>query len=1280
SLLMLSEEEYWALAIARAYKKTYGKDIIFNRETYGRDESIAKLNRTIGWFTSQYPILVNIDNDYDDVSLMNDVYNIKTAFKDVNNLGLNYYSLIYTTKEFDFKPCPVTFNFLSSEFSFKNELFESYIPELSYDYEAIKQDFESYGITFNIVRNGNFYEISGDYAGGTFIGDEFNEFIENIKSELKFLGDYQFKDNNIVCCLSEAQLGIYLDEKVFEKDVAYSTTGIFEYGHDNSIDEINGAIHALINKHPILKGRVLDTANVPLLVCDSYPPIEIVNNGDYSDLIKPFDLDKSLARFYIMDNEENKFVFYDIHHMISDATSHKIIKNELNQALMGKLDDAVDLGFVYASMDSFESQYGDKYKSAQEFFQNTFADIGDVQYLLGDVDGKIGSVSLPIRGIHENAELFAQNNGITVGSLLNAVFAYTYSRFTGSDKVYYNFTEHGRHEDYLQDAVGMFVRTIPVIVDCENKSVKDYVANVADLILKSMANSIYPFRLTAREFDLSNDVAFEYNYDLNEFEVGDEIVVRDDADKVSDFLCVVNDLEDGFLVTVSHLDKFSRHTATQFVKVFKEVLTQFLEKENLGDIDYISNEDVELLNSYNKTEHSLVYNDVLDAFNDNLLEHPENKLVSYKDVSYTYAEGAYIADAIGKKLLDLGVGSQDCVSFLVPRSELYMFSILGIMSIGGIYVPLDDALPDERIGFMIRDTNSSMIIVTDETYNRAKELSDGIAILNISDILKGDIGSLSSLPVVYDNIASILYTSGTTGIPKGVKITRKALLNVATYYTETFYLDNEDVYGLYASIGFDAGVMSIFKAIYSGACLSVVPEEIRYNMYKLNDYFIEHNVTHTIITTPVGKLFMQTIDDTSLDYLFVGGEKLGEFQSPQNYQLVDEYGPTEGNNFISSINNSDKIDYSSVGKLNYNSKAYILDNEGRRVSCGAVGELYLAGYQIADGYLNREEETNNAFISNSFDRDENYATLYRTGDLVRLLPDGSLGIVGRRDGQVKVRGNRVELSEVESTIRELDYISDVTVQTIKNDDNNELVAYVVASHETEDIKESVCNHVNKYKPDYMVPSFVIQIDSIPLTVNGKVNKRELPDVDLSSLREEYVAPTNDIEKAIVEAFEKVFNDKIGIYDDFLRLGGDSLIGIKLLSYLEGYNINLVDVLSLRTPHAIAEKVAGYEQQFDLDIYSLESGCPLNESQLNIYLDILANDKVDAYLIASYTAISKEYEVDDIIDALNELLNIHPILGMCVNDEFEMPYLVKGSPPEIIVDPNVDRNVHEITAK
>ena len=1266
--LMLSEEEYLALAIARAYKKTFGEDIVFNKESHGRDETIANLSRTIGWFTTEYPVPVEVSDEYDNISLLRDVYSLKKAFGNVNHLGLNYSSLVYITNELEIKHCPVTFNFLSGEFVFKNELFKSVNHHLLSGEKLRSNKFqqESYGVSFNISRVDEYYLIGGDYASNTYIGDKFDELLENIKYELEFIANYDF-DEDIVCCLSEPQLGIYLDEKVNEKGSAYLTSSSVEC--DNSIDEIEDAIHAVINKHPILKGRVLDTEDMPLLICDSYPSIMAVDIEDYTELKETFDLNKSLARFFIINNGNAKSIYYNVHHMISDATTCAIIDRDLNSALNGVLDDDVDLGFLQASRDSFESKFEPEYESAHEFFNRQFADIDEVNYLLDDVDGSLGKVSLPIRGIRSRVELFTKDNGITVSNLLNAVFAYSYSRFTGSEKVYYIFSENGRHEEYSQDAVGMFVRTIPILVDCKDRNVSDYLNNVSDLILESMSGSDYPFRLLASEFDLNKDVGFEYNSDLNDVShIGDEIVFSDNADKVCEFLCVVNDLDDGYVIGVNHSDKFSQDTALRFAEVFKEVLLQFLDKENLRDIDYTSDEDIKLLDTYNQTEHDLAYEDILDAFNDNLSKYPNKDFVSMDDRHYTYGEGAYIANKISENLADLGISSQDRVGFLVPRSEYYMFAALGIMSIGGVYVPLDDNLPDERLKFILNDSDSKILIISDETYERANHLSDDIALLNISDIFKEEITSSDTLPCSYGDLACILYTSGTTGIPKGVKITRKSIVNLCEVYKDNFGINKDDVYGMFSTIGFDAALLAMITVLYSGASLSVVPQDIRLNINALNDYFINQGVTHTLITSQVGKLFMQSVEDTSLEVLLVGGEKLGEFESPDNYLLFDAFGPTEACVFVSSIKNSDKIDSSSIGFLGYNTKAYVLDNEGRRVPVGAIGELYLSGRQIAEGYLNRDEETEKAFLDNPFGSDENYDVIYRTGDIVRILPDGSLGIVGRSDEQVKIRGNRVELSEVEAVIREIDYVDDVTVQTIKNGANNELVAYVVVNTEINNLKDSICDYVAINKPDYMIPSFVIKLDEIPLNVNSKVDRRALPEVDLDSLSVEYAAPTNETERIIVEAFKKAFNrEKISIYDDFARLGGDSLTAIKLLSYIKDYNISVADVLSFHTPKAISENIG--EFNLDLNLYSLESGCPLNEAQLNVYLDILANKKVNSYRIYLGIEIPNEYTFEEISNALDEMINVHPILGMRVSDEYDVPYLVKGLKPSITVKKN-----------
>ncbi|WP_405290050.1 D-alanine--poly(phosphoribitol) ligase subunit DltA [Methanobrevibacter sp.] len=1256
NLLMLSEEEYWALCIARAYKKTYDEDIIFNRETYGRDESLADVNRTFGWFTSQYPALADVNGNYDDISLINDVYSIKNAFKDVNHLGLNYGSLIYDLHELEYRHCPVTFNFLSTEFSFENELFESVMPQMSFDSDDLEisdLDYDSFGISLNVSRIDDCYVVNGDYADDTYLGDKFEEFIDNIRYELKYIGDYE--SDRIICCLSESQLGIYLDEKVNDMGTAYSVLDILECGNNKSVDEIKAAIGALIDKHPILKGRVVD-GEVPLLVCDSYPSIEHAESDDYRELVKPFDLNDSLARFYILEKDNSRFIFYDIHHIINDATSRAVIINDLALALDGALNDSVDLGFVYGSRDSFNSQFESIYTESYEFYRNNLSDIDETSALLEDIEGVDNSIRLPIHDVREDVETFCRESGITVGNFLNAVFAYTYSRFTGSNKVYYNFTENGRREDYTQNAAGMFVRTIPIIVSCENTSVSEYLSGVSDLILDCMKYSVYPFRLLAHEFDLNNDVFFEYNFDLNDVSgVSDELIIEDrDIGLVSDFLCVVNNLDDGYIVSAESSGKHSNDTIIRFLNAFDEILRGLLDCDMLSDIDYVSADDLVLLDEINDTEHDLLYDDILDAFNYNLTQYPDSPLVSMDNTSYSYAEGAFIADKIAESLKDLGAGAEDNVAFLLNRSELYMLAILGIVSMGAVYVPLDDAHPDDRIKFILNDTESKVVIVSDETYERADNLADDAAILNISEILKGDIQKLSSLPVISSPLICILYTSGTTGIPKGVKITRKSVVNYIGYYVRKSGISHKDVFALYASIGFDVGaIKSIFVPMYCGACLDIIPNDIRLDMNRLNSHFNDRHVTHAHLPTQVAKLFINEADNQSLDVLCTGGEKLGEITYSGNYLFIDSYGPTEACVSVTAIKEADKLDSSSVGYLLDNLKAYVLDDEFRRVPVGAVGELYLSGIQIADGYLNRDEETVKAFLDNPFDSQEEFAVMYRTGDMVRVLPDKSLAIVGRQDGQVKVRGNRLELTEVENVIREIRYVDDVTVQIIKHDTNNELVAYVVVSNDLDgnELKDSICDYVNRYKPDYMVPSFVMRLDEIPLNVNGKVDKRALPDVDRGSLHAEYVAPRDENEKEIVEAFEKALDlENVSIYDDFVRLGGDSLNAVRLLNYIESDDVTMADIFTFRTPEAIAKNMS--EFSFDLDIYSLEDGCPLNSAQINVLADVTVYNKDNAYHVLGYIPISKDYGLEKILDSLDELLDMHPILSTHLTERYE----------------------------
>ena len=1138
--------------------------------------------------------------------------------------------------------------------------------------ESVLIDDNFVGLGGNSLSAMNLQLILNNHLGVNLSSNELIELATPLKiaNHIKFnLNSYSSLDVNYNfnngCPLSESQLNLYLDEQVKKMDLIYNNPFKIKFNQNYSENEIRSAIYKLFDLYPVLKAHVVNDGGDLSFIFDSEPEIKNGFINDLDSFVRPFNLGESLSRFLIIESES--ILCIDCHHLIFDGTSIKVLVNSLLSILNNNAENIVDDGVLrqISYEKSITSEYLD---DARDFFDEMLAERDEVNDLLDSVNGDGENAYTDY--FKMDLSSFLKDNSITYNQFFASVFAYTLSRFAGSDKIMFNLIEDGRGHVNLSDSVGMFVKTLPVLIDCENQDIESFIKYSSGLINSVMKYDLYSFRILVNDYDLNSDISFQYNHDL--FNISGLEMEELEHDVFNDFnFLIQNNSNNNFEIKVQYSSKYSNEFIKRFVDSYKLILEGMLSHNKLNEINYIGSSDLTILDNYNQTEHDLFYNDIMDAFNDNLVKYPDNALVSYNNISYSYAEGAFIADKIRKLLIDFGVEPGDCVSFLVPRSELYMFCILGILSAGAIYVPLDDKLPDNRLSFILEDSDSHVVIASDETYDRVNSLCEGI-ILNISDLFNDDIGCLNHLPVVYGDLACILYTSGTTGVPKGVKITRKSIINVCEYYIAEYDLDDGDVYGMFSNIGFDVGNFAINVVMCAGACLNVIPEEIRFNILKLNDYFISHNVSHTYVTTQVGKLFMENVDKTSLDILLVGGEKLGNLIMPKDYHIIDAYGPTESFTFISLMDNNDKLDSSSVGFVNFNVKLYVLDEDLRRVPVGAVGELYIAGYQLADGYLNLDDETNHAFVSNPFN-DGDYGVLYRTGDMVRFLPDGSLGIVGRRDSQVKIRGNRVELSEIEAVIHELDYVENVTVQTVKNNSNNELVAYVVSNNnDKENIEEDIKAFVLDCKPDYMVPSYVVLLNSIPLTVNGKVDKDALPEVNFSSLVVEYVAPSNETEKQIVDAFEKVFNQKnIGIYDDFIHLGGDSLTAIKLLTYIDGFNISAGDILSLRTPYAIANRVR--DISFDLDIYSLDQGCPLNEPQLNVYLDIKANDKEGAYLIPLFMNISGEYSVDDIGTALGVMFDVHPILGMCVSDDFDVPYLIKGFEPSIIVESDVNHD-------
>ena len=1056
------------------------------------------------------------------------------------------------------------------------------------------------------------------------------------------LDKYGFDD---VVPLSASQLNVYLDELVNDMGTGYNNSFKVEFENNYSAEDIKNALIKLFEVYPILKTRIITKEKSTFSIFDAEIEIEEGTLSDVESFVRPFELNKCLSRFLIVEDGQSTSLCFDIHHLIFDGTSLNILLDTLFSILNNENVDFRDNGILRQI--SFEENINTQdMDEVREFYDVMMADIDEVYGLLPSVENDDEFEYIDTFDMDdEYLSSFLKDNEITHNQLFTSVFAYNLSRFTGSSKVLFSLIVDGRGHIDLSESVGMFVKTLPILVDCKNQNVSSFFRYSSNLINSVMKYDLYPLNALTNKYDFNTDVYFQYSHNIFKNEVYE---LKHDIQRDLTFFVYIAD-EDKLGIKILYSEKFSKEFIKHFADSYISILNEIMDVKELSDINYTSQSDLTLLDFHNERERSLKYGDILDAFNDNLAKFPNNNLVSMGNNSYTYSQGAFIADKIAKKLVDLGVDSQDRVAFLVERSELYMFSILGILSIGAVYVPLDDTHPDARLKYILEDVDVDVVIVSDKTVERAKTLSERSILLNISGIVNGNVGGLTELPAVCGDLACILYTSGTTGNPKGVKITSKSILNVSQYYEETYALGRDDVYGLYASIGFDVATFGIFATLYVGACLSVVPGDIKLDMSELNRYYISQKIKHTVMTTPVAKLFVSRVDETSLEVLLTGGEKLGEIAGPDNFTLVDVYGPTESFMFTNTVLVNEKIDYSSVGFFNYNVKAYILDEEGRRVPFGAVGELYLSGYQIADGYFNRKKETDYAFIENPFDDSEEFHTLYRTGDIVRFLPDYSLGIVGRKDSQVKIRGNRVELSEVEAVIREMDYIEDVTVKTIKNGDKCLLVAYVVSDElEGDALRDAIQNNIGDSKPNYMIPSYVVELDEIPLNVNGKVDKRKLPEITTES--NDYETPEGYFEIVIANVFSEVLNiDQISRNDEFSSLGGDSIDVISLISKLREMNIHVTvkDVMDNQTVKRIAKKAEYKISTSKISQESFEGF--VDSTPTTRYFRDLKLKNPSFFHVPCLLETSKRIDKDILAESMRDVVNYHDMLRAIVKD-------------------------------
>jgi amino acid adenylation domain-containing protein len=560
----------------------------------------------------------------------------------------------------------------------------------------------------------------------------------------------------------------------------------------------------------------------------------------------------------------------------------------------------------------------------------------------------------------------------------------------------------------------------------------------------------------------------------------------------------------------------------------------------------------------------------------NIVSPPD--IASFTNItSLTYQELNIRSNQVAHHLQKLGVGAEILVGICISQSVEMIIGLLGILKAGGAYLPLDPSYPQERLNFMLADAQVSVLLTEEKLLKHFPDLSNPIVCIDNGDIAQENKENPKS-NVTSNNLAYVIYTSGSTGKPKGVAVTHKAV-NRLVYNTNYIKLSPDDKIAQASNTSFDAATFEIWGALINGAQLVGISKDITISPQEFALQLQQKGITILFLTTA---LFQQIARDvpqafTSLKYLLFGGEtvdirwvrKVIKHGSPEN--LIHVYGPTENTTFSTYYcvqELSESATSIPIGRPITNTQVYILDSYLQPVPINVIGELYIGGDGLARGYLNRPELTNERFISNiSSLLPTPYSLIpsFKTGDLARYLPDGNIEFLGRIDNQIKIRGYRIELSEIEAVLSLHPAVREAVVTACEDiPDDKYLAAYVVynvgiPTQETQSFILEIRQFLQGKLPEYMLPKAYTILESIPLTPNGKIDRRALPMPDSVTFDNlNYVAPQTQVEKLLVEIWAKLLGkEQVGIRDNFFELGGHSLLATQLVSRIrDAFKIDL----------------------------------------------------------------------------------------------------------------------------
>ncbi len=945
--------------------------------------------------------------------------------------------------------------------------------------------------------------------------------------------------------LSETQLGFYFEWMKHPELTEYNVPYLYVFSKKIDVDRLEHAIQLALSKHPIYSIRIaVSDGNVCQYVDNNRTiPVNRITTSEkhfaetVKSLIKPFDLyNDPLVHICIIETENSVSLFFDPQHLVSDGTTLVMLLEEIDIAYCGgEVPDETTTFFDYVLSEkaSFQS---DAYQVAKDYYQSKFANLSMTKTLnqLSDKIGRLHYVSSFVS--FDLVDSFCKTYSLAPNLLLMAAYAFVLSAFSRESKVVFYTVNHGRTERRFRKSFGPFIKSVPVLAHISPEmDVISFIQTMRRELMSGVRYGIYPFNHFCQDLSMVPESSFTFQNNLQELaKLGDEVIHSQALPQgvVDSNISVVVFLLDGkYEIRLEYNEM--RHTAfemAQFVQCMSDCVENMIQHPNvrLGDLPIVSAISQTNLLALSKGEdRHWADATFLELFQKQVLVTPDNIAVVDSVSRMTYSELDKMSTALAAYLLKRGVDKGDFVGVQLHRCKEWITAILAIFKVGAVYLPLSGDYPDERIKYMLEDSGAKVVLT-------AKDFS----LLNNDD-------SIMPVQLTGQDNAYIIYTSGSTGHPKGVVIQHRALASFLHSCKELYKIDEDSRIFCHSSFNFDASVEDIFPVLTAGGQLHILSDQIVKEPEKIADYIKENALTGGNFTTRFGVEMLRTFE-LPLTYLTLGGERL-EVVPKTRCRLFNSYGPTEFTVDATFFEFLEKEEYPTIpiGRPTPNSRAYVLDEQRRLLPKGCVGELYLAGPQIAAEYWNKPELTAEKFVQNPYSDGDMYGIMYRTGDLVWWNENNQLEYAGRIDKQIKLSGYRIELGEIESCLMQCAGVIQAVADIRNLNGMKRICAYYTA--ETPLDVNVLYGHLMNELPAYMLPASILYMNSLPLTSNGKIDYSKLPAVDLElTYGNNYVAPATVDEKILTAIAEKIMDMKhIGVETNLFDLGLTSLQAMQI---------------------------------------------------------------------------------------------------------------------------------------